>query len=188
MSDEKKRDGSKLSSRAIAEEMRSDYVYKPWPKDRLTREAQQMSQGGKITEIPISEEILRESAARVIANPPKFPLLKGEEGRQIIRRLVELTEKDYIIWEITLRKIFEAFAFYRGLELKFLSMASIDSGRRLSSVISISTKEKFTSFNSSFYPELLGELEDAILKQRERNKESGPTPKTFLEIIWDILN
>ncbi|MBI2068896.1 MAG: hypothetical protein HYT67_02235 [Candidatus Yanofskybacteria bacterium] len=39
-----------------------------------TKEVRQKS--GKIQEIPVSEEILKETAVHVLTNPPKFPDLK----------------------------------------------------------------------------------------------------------------
>ena len=49
-----------------------------------------------IREIHIPEEIRRMSAAEVLANPPKFPLINGIN--QIVGRLIELTIERKLQW------------------------------------------------------------------------------------------
>ncbi|OGN09075.1 MAG: hypothetical protein A3J46_06180 [Candidatus Yanofskybacteria bacterium RIFCSPHIGHO2_02_FULL_41_11] len=67
-------------------------------KKRLdsTEKAQQRSD--RIKEVPVSEEILKETAAYILANPPKFPLLKGKEEEQICRRIKDLMKTGDIVW------------------------------------------------------------------------------------------
>ncbi len=51
-----------------------------------------------IKDIPVSEEVLKESAAHVLAHPPKFPLLRGDEEKQVCERIVSLMKSGDIIW------------------------------------------------------------------------------------------
>lgn len=68
MSDKKRHDST--------EDLRSDYQYRPWPEDKLTKEARQRS--SKIEEVPVSEEVLKETATHVMAHPPKFSDLNSD--------------------------------------------------------------------------------------------------------------
>ena len=79
------------------EDLRSDYRYRPWPEDRLTKEAREHSHSN-IREIPVSDEVLKENAAHLLAHPPKFPLLQGEEESQITARIKDLMKAGEIVW------------------------------------------------------------------------------------------
>lgn len=86
------------------EDLRSDYQYKTWPEDQLTREARQRSV--KIEEIPVSEEILKETAAYVLAHPPKLPSLKTNTSvsvpdlrEAIFQAVLSATRRGEIIWQ-----------------------------------------------------------------------------------------
>lgn len=122
MSDNKRPDST--------EDLRVDFTYRPWPEDKLTREARHKS--GKIPESPVSEEILNETAAHVLANPPKFPFLKTNTSvsvpdlrEAIFRAVLSATRRGEIIWQCQGISFDQHPAFeanYRGVHIEISDM------------------------------------------------------------------
>lgn len=142
--------------------------------------------------IPVSEEVWKETAAHIFANPPKFPLLKGSEKEQIVTLLTNLTDSGAINWF----KLFvnpTAFFYvadYRGLRFKGCDLF----GRNTLAIIPLDVFSQRTQNGTSFVSDKVQELRVAIKKQDPPSEDfvrhglDRSDNKTFLEKVWGILN
>lgn len=114
-------------------------------------------------------------------------LLVGEEEKQIVDKLKELTEVDKIKWQSSPGSGLEYLASYLGLELK-ITVISLPWF-----MLTIKTKDGESEFENknSFTPldDLLGEVEDQIKRGHVfRGNITKHEINPHHETIWGVLS
>lgn len=145
----------------------------------------------KTHEISVSEEVLKETSAHVLAHPPKFPLLNGDKDRQICGRIMDLMKMGDIVWtrhHLATGGVDYYIAEYKNLVIQITQMSYSWFELKLS--IKRASDRVFENKNSGTP---LCELLDFVEQQfDERTKIRRPTQKMEVTdarvIIWNILN
>lgn len=146
-----------------------------------------------VKEIPISRDILEESPFNILAHPPKFPLLKGEEEIMIIDRLIELTNSGDVKW---LKLFINPSAWVYVAGHKGLRFQVSDFLEKNLAIIPLDTLYEVTDNGKSFSGKKVEDLILAIEAQNPKGANytryhrdgNGIDGKNFFEKVWDILN
>ncbi len=145
-----------------------------------------------IQEIHIPREILQENPFSILTNPPRFPLLKGQEKFWIVRQITLLTIQGQIQWKQDMRhRHVDTYASYLGLIIYVVrnnACAWENPGGITFNVYDEYKKEQ--KFLSTIYFDGVeqSDIDEFIAAVRESLRKKHVHEDRSLNLIWNILN
>lgn len=154
---------------------------------------------GKVRTISLPPEVLEETPEKLLVDPPKFPLLVGQEESQIVRRVMELTKDDKLQWRHNEKDDYPSVNYYDVdyyaadfLGLKFQIVVFSLPWLKLSIKSNDETSEFENRLSGTDLEELFLEIKNQI--SRRTTRETAYLPECHikrvdphLQHIWEVL-
>lgn len=146
----------------------------------------------RIREIPIPQDVLEQTAAQAMSNPPRFPLLEGQEKFWIIRQITLLTKQGKIHWKHDFRySEIITYASYLGLIVcvnRKFNRPWTDPSGLLFNVYDEYQKKQSYLVTVSFDGIWQSDIDEFIAAVQASIRKGYVHEDKPLNFIWEILN